>query len=523
MVVIALMAELSLQLNGAPLEAAGDLPEGAWVELSALPPPGAILELALGGAALEPFLRPGDPAWRWRWQAPAAAGAYALSLCARWPDDRAEQLRASLHVAPRKLDQERYALLLEDLQRLGRALVFALSGGSLDAAPVPDAAPPTPAEELHGLFGAELDRLEAAVARLARRPPERTRAAPGLVEPGRLRDFSALGRLVPHPADSAPARGKGASADDPPERDPAAIAAGLGALPEPGGAPSYDSYEARLLRRLLAELARRLTRLEGRLERQPALTARLTQARARLAALLALPFLADVPPLDEYRGPTQRLRRNPDYRVVYQLWRRLRQRPLLSWDTATLSLPVADLPRLYERWCAARVALALTALAGWAVAEQALLAETAGDWLLALPEDRPLLHLERPDGARLSLRYHARYTPAGTPLGSLDRHTRVPDLAIELVRPGAAPVVLVLDAKYRLDASGGVPEDALADAYSYLGAIGGAGGARATLGAALLYPGAGGAHTYASGVAALPLLPGEDAGALEAWLSVALG
>ena len=69
--------------------------------------------------------------------------------------------------------------------------------------------------------------------------------------------------------------------------------------------------------------------------------------------------------------------------------------------------------------------------------------------------------------------------------------------------------VLLLDAKYRLDAEGrGVPQDALADAYAYLGAIG-CRGERATIGALLLYPGAGAAELYPSGVGALPLLPGR--------------
>jgi large subunit ribosomal protein MRP49 len=82
-------------------------------------------------------------------------------------------------------------------------------------------------------------------------------------------------------------------------------------------------------------------------------------------------------------------------------------------------------------------------------------------------------------------------------------------LAIEVRRAGAPPRVLVFDAKYRLDADGrGVPQDALAEAYAYYGAIGWA-GQRATLGALLLYPGAGAAELFASGVGAVPLLPGN--------------
>ena len=89
------------------------------------------------------------------------------------------------------------------------------------------------------------------------------------------------------------------------------------------------------------------------------------------------------------------------------------------------------------------------------------------------------------DGHTLALRYQPRYRPLRdaetrrqgkansslplspspslrvSALGSLDRHTRVPDLAIEVQRNGEPPQVLLLDAKYRLDAEGrGVPQDA---------------------------------------------------------------
>ncbi|MDQ2997209.1 MAG: hypothetical protein M3R61_09170, partial [Chloroflexota bacterium] len=85
------------------------------------------------------------------------------------------------------------------------------------------------------------------------------------------------------------------------------------------------------------------------------------------------------------------------------------------------------------------------------------------------------------------------------------------------------PQVLLLDAKYRLDADGrGVPQDALADAYAYFGAIGSA-GQRATLGALLLYPGTGAPERYSSGVGTIPLLPGRTdtlAQQLAAWLGL---
>ncbi len=490
---------MELLLDGHPLDTEAALPEGQSVELSALPPPGAALTLMIGDATLAPFLRPGDAAWRWRWIAPQAAGAYELCLRANWPDGRYEDLRRTLRVVPHKLDQERYAALLDDLQRVGRALVFALRGGASGAAAAPavEQTPPTPAEELHSLFGAELERLAVAVERLARRPPDRLRPGVAEVGLGRLRDAARL--LAVHP-----------------EREAAAVA-----VPQ----ASYDSYEARLLRRLLDTLGRRLERLTASGVLPPALAARAATARERLRALRALPFLAGVPPLSDYRGPTPRLQRDPEYRVVYRVWRLLRRRAQISWDAATMAIPVAELPRLYERWCVARVALAMLELPGCSLVAQGLLADDGEDHSLRLPEDTPLLVLERPGGILARLRYQPRYLPltmlpadAQPAFVALDRHMRVPDLALEIERPGAPAQLIVLDAKYRLDASGGAPADALADAYSYLGAIGRPDGRRAALAVALLYPGQGAAERFASGVATLPLLPGNFA-MLSDWLA----
>ncbi|NTU81838.1 MAG: hypothetical protein HGA45_21090 [Chloroflexales bacterium] len=307
----------------------------------------------------------------------------------------------------------------------------------------------------------------------------------------------------------------------------------------PAAARDFRMRVDAALRRLLDALWRRLELLAARQSLPPPLAARIEAARERLRGLRGLPFLAGVPPLADFRGPTPRIQRDADYRTVYSMWRLLRRRPLLTWDEATLSIPVSDLPRLYERWCAACTALALLELPGYAVTSQAILVDGGDEQLLALAEDVPLVALEGPGGA-LALRYHPRYRPLRVApgwqgpratsqgpgargqetaaFGSLDRHTRVPDLAIELLRQGGAPAVIVLDAKYRLDAGGGVPEEALADAYSYLGAIGTPGGGRATVAAALLYPGHGPAEAYASGVAALPLLPGAE-GELREWLA----
>jgi large subunit ribosomal protein MRP49 len=252
-------------------------------------------------------------------------------------------------------------------------------------------------------------------------------------------------------------------------------------------------------------------------------------ATRRLRDLSAMAFLTDVRPLTAFRGATTLLRRDAAYREVYRMWLALRQHPFVAFDSPLFHLPIADLPRLYEIWCVLQVVQALLACGG-TVHEQRLLEghdqeNTKEDleFAIDLVADTPLLVIDHGE-CRLILRYQPHYRPLAARPGlwpvlagrrsseklvSLDRHTHIPDIAIEVQRPGAPPRVLLLDAKYRLDSAGrSVPQDALADAYTYLGAIGCA-GSPATLGALLLYPGHGTPELYPSRVGTLPLLPGS--------------
>lgn len=520
---------MDLLIDGCLLDGEAIVREWQTVELSCLPPPGASLNLRLGEQDLEPFLRPGDPAWRWIWQAQGASGVFSLLLRAGWPDGQTVELRAALRVLPRKLDEDRYHALIDDLQRLGRHLVLALAGGGEDATLPPLPERPAPDEELHSLFGASFEPFVSAVERLARRPPEQLRPAQARVDPGQLRDLAGM-RIDPgRDLISQPLTSGGAEAP----ADAAALVGRLASVIETRSVSGYDTSENRLLVRVLDGLRRRIDRaLEipglslGMRERGAAIV-------SRLRALRGLPFLAGIPPLAGFSGPSARMQRDPDYRAVYRMWQAMRRRPLISWTEPSLTLPIQELARLYESWCAVQLVLILAGLPGYTLIEQSLaLSDDASEgWSLRLSEKVPLLSLRGPDTRTLSLHYQPRYRPLPadperrvTPTGlySLDRHTRVPDLTVELDRPGQPPLVLVLDAKYRLDASGGVPEDALADAYSYLGSIGTSSGARVAHAVALLYPGYGKPEIYPSMVAALPMLPGATS-ALEQWLIRSLG
>jgi hypothetical protein len=558
------------------LEEIADLPpvtEHQPVEFVCQVPAGARLALTIDGQPLDPFLRPGEASWRWRWNPGPAVGLHRVLLSANWPDGGAAQQAVELRVVTRKIDQERYELLLDDIQRAAYSVVYALAGAGAEGGVLEREAPwrHSPAEEYYTLFEERLVVFERAVRRIAARPRERLRAGEEQAPLGQAAGLQpdALARLAQGQFDPAPA---GVASEL-----QAALRPGGGLLPRSvqaaRSAPTTDIYEHQLLKHLLARLLRR-ARFVGALAEQEAarlaaseeqagmistrrvragqIAAGCASAVQLLRELRALPFLAEVRPMAAFRGPTPLLQRDAAYREVYRMWQALRQHPYLAFESPLFAIPIADLPHLYESWCAIQIARSLLALGG-TLREQHLVERRAAldqedglEFSVALAERTPLLVIEHGDRT-LTLRYQPRYRPIRTKnqeprtesqaetkgsrfsvlgsgaLGSLDRHTRVPDLAIEIRYPGAPPRALVLDAKYRLDAEGrGVPQDALAEAYAYLGAIGYA-GQRATSGALILYPGTGEPERYTSGVGVLPLLPGRldrlDQ-ALASWLEM---
>jgi large subunit ribosomal protein MRP49 len=517
---------MNLLVDNHPISDACRITEWQTVEFACTPAQGAELRLMLNGEALEPFMRPGDPAWRWRWNPQNAVGRFAVLLQATWSNGVVEELRAVIEVAPRKIDQERYTLLLDDLQQTVYGLVYALAGAMIGAAMQSPESPLEPQllqSYLH-LLDERFSQLDRAIAQIARRPRTELRPHAERVEVGQARDW----RLDPADWHSADVQAPVAHIQTPIPTE----------VSQARSTPSTDTYENRLVKRLLDELWRRTRLIAALAQREGSragersrsfdtIALRCNQVTKRLHELRALPFLAEVGPLISFHGPTPTLQREPAYRVVYRFWQDLRRYPFIAVETPLFDLPIQELPRLYECWCLLQVVQALLDLPDVQIHEQKLFVAAETDFTLALVEDEAILALGWHD-LTLRLRYQPRYR--GTPLRrtggeagstphsprsrprasfvSLDRHTRIPDLAVEIERSGMPPRVVLFDAKYRLDASGGVPEDALADAYTYLGSIGLPSGERAARAAVLLFPGQGAAEWYPSGVGALPLLPG---------------
>ncbi|MCS6839155.1 MAG: restriction endonuclease-like protein [Roseiflexus sp.] len=524
--------EIELSLAGD-----GDLPtvaEQQPVEFVCSPPGDAALELTINGVTLMPFLRPGDARWRWTWNPSAGVGGYTLRLTAIISGETwVRQWR--LLVAPRKIDSERYLAILEDVERLAPALVRSLAGAAIGASlSRGDEMPQVWLDDAAALFGSSFDQFEQAAQRILAHPRSILQRCDEHVPLGQARELSATALQRAAQGDL-----EAASPNAAPHLQRLVQPEG-GVLPrtvvQESSRDTYDTAEHRLLkhtlellrgraRRCLDRAQREVARLDAaasdspRAARARAIAARCDQCARRLANLLATPFFEQVTTLRQTPTATPLIQRDPAYRQVYRMWRAL-HRKLVVDPGAPFELSVVDLSLLYERWCVLQVVQALLNL-DIEVHSCSLLVPPADDaeaWSFHLCSDEPLL-VATWNGWMLRLRYQPRYRPVpdvrnDETLISLDRHTRIPDIAIELVRPDRPPRVIALDAKYRLDADGrGVPADALAEAYAYAGAIG-VSGMPAVVAALILYPGTGAAERYPGGAGAVPLLPGS-AGALE--------
>jgi large subunit ribosomal protein MRP49 len=524
-----------LYADNQPISGPLVLREWQPVELSCEPPPGCTLALLLEGPlhtlTLLPFQSPGDPAWRWQWNPQNTTGRFELRLIVTCPDGSHTEQQAALEVVPAKLSQQHYQALLDDIAQVATALLAALSQSSVGAAlaaPQDAARQRSLLAEYCRFYDEHISTLERLVASIARQPHEELRPERQRVPLEQARDLSALdtGATVRMPQDA-----------------PAAQARAMGMLPryvvQQRSSASTDTPANRLLLRLLNEYTRRVRAIAGAAAAlaasQPGVAESITEhsrsLQQRLHALCSLPFLQGV----RDNGPvrtTPGIQRDARYRQVYKLWRDLRHDPVPAIDSPLLRLPIHALPRLYECWCVLHVAQAVLDLPGVVVQAQRLFSPAVQPAVplasrMELTGDAPMLVLEW-QGLRLRLRYQPRYQPHreghpedNTAPGSLDRHTHVPDIALEYepadTPPGSTTAALLFDAKYRLDTGGGVPADALADAYTYLGSIGLPGGERIAQAVVLLFPGCGPAEHYASGVGVVPLLPGAEA-PFRAWL-----
>ncbi len=536
----------TLLVQGQPITDAC-VTEWQEVAFSCVPPHNCTLALTIGDTLhpvlLQPFLLPGDPAWRWRWNPQNTVGHVAFTLAITGPDGHVDYEYGHLHVVPRKIDQEQYQALLDDLQRFIRLLVFSLPG-SMVGTRESDAPEEIPTEcsiiEMYYRFLRErLTTLEQAVRHIAQHPHTQTCVGTKREPVGHAHDFSQVGEDVargqpvyPFPMHAVPLFRQAQQPRNNIHHLPEEV-------PQSAMLVDVDTYENRLLKWVLHELWHRAQAIATLTSHEKAFLPQVTQGYTeeihhsvqRLAQVRSLPLLEGVKTLSVFHGATYTIRHNPSYRQIYRLWQELHTLPALDVESDIFHVPVHELPQLYEVWCVVQVMAALLEQPGVRVRTQRFIAQKDGSrgHTFGLVEDVPLLMLNWHD-VIICLRYQPRYYPLHSAhiaqceehtetIGSLDCHMHKPDIAIEMMHPAQLPSVLLFDAKYRLTASGGVPEDALADMYTYLGSIGTYPDKRVVQQAAVLYPGERVAERYASGVGVLGLVPGCRA-RLREWVAL---
>jgi len=379
------------------------------------------------------------------------------------------------------------------------------------------------------LLRSSLAALDAALAHVALRPREDAARTPAGVRADRLArpDAALVGALR---------RGGGTG-----PRERVGDVDVRRTLPAHPFRPHTDTPAHRWLRARIDAARRRVgTLLREEAQGRPGL--RRARTRAELAAaastldrLAAQAPLAGATPDRPPAAPPLVLRRAPGYTEAYAALQALET--ALNLGGGPLRATPLDLATLYEVWATLEVVKTAATLLE---TDPAPALEAAG-WGVALTlrgGHAAAARLRGPDGTTLRIARAPRLDAAPALLAQR------PDLLLTVARPGRAPRLFVLDAKYRRDDSPlyrrrhgapGPPEDALGALHRYRDAIvrpGPRGVERPIEQAAALFPyrePAEGSFQSSRlwtglpeiGVGALPLLPGQTR-YLEAWLRTIL-
>lgn len=256
-------------------------------------------------------------------------------------------------------------------------------------------------------------------------------------------------------------------------------------------------------------------------KRASAIDVELRGMEERLSPFLQRSPLAEALNMTEGAFSSLALLGRPGYREAYQSLMRLRMSTHVGGEA--LQLPIRDLADLYEIWCfVAVVALVAEVLGVTVDARQLVKIEDNGIHLRLLPGKASEVSLNH-SGGTVRVAYNRQYR-------SLTGSQR-PDIVVQVERPGEAPMVLLCDAKYRLETSpeyirafGGVgpPVDAVGQLHRYRDAVvvraAGFGRGRPTVRGVALFPlGEDDSSTWTDhsfcdsiddlGIGALPFLP----------------
>ncbi len=279
---------------------------------------------------------------------------------------------------------------------------------------------------------------------------------------------------------------------------------------------TVDVYENRLVRLYHDQVLQRILRLQRYLERSG--SERLFHAVAGLrsdlaASRRAAPFLDEVsPPSYLPTTVTMVLLKRPAYRAAFEGYLELHRSLAVRLDDPRLDLPLENLPSLYQLWgtlSACSIVLGVAVAHGYRLESQRLFhREPSGAFIRMVPAGTTALRLVHPMQAMaVSLIPEQSYGASGS-FRSISFVQR-PDMTIKVERQGAAPELLLLDPKYKLDSDvDGSPERTgkpkkidIDKMHAYRDAIRDTERRRVVSSACTIYPGP--SVSYANGIEAI--------------------
>lgn len=387
-------------------------------------------------------------------------------------DDGESTIEVVVEVRPTKLDYERdYEDLLDSVGGLARQLVLEFLRATTRGASTESGRDTRQIEWLL-LLREEIHALEQALAYIVESPHRQLVQEPSLLAAERVRRPSVATRR-------AVARGAGKGAWE--------VSDGVGRhrsrLPASQPHETLDSPENRWLRLQLGRVTSSLAHLRQGFEAShrprpgkkpsPRMSAIVDELAAMTATLA--PFLTVSPFIDASSWITQSfasltLQGRPGYREAYQAILRLNMSLIVGGEA--MNIPMRDLSELYEIWCFLAVVRRVSEVLGTPVDIFDLIElRDTGIRLTVVPGTQSTVRIKS-NKCEARVTYNREYRMRSGP--------QRPDIVIEVLRDDMPPVLLLLDAKYRLDTtpeyvrafgSPGPPADAVGQLHRYRDAI----------------------------------------------------
>ncbi|QIX26938.1 DUF2357 domain-containing protein [Nocardioides sp. JQ2195] len=385
--------------------------------------------------------------------------------------DDESSIEVIVEVRPSKLDYETdYEELLDSVTGLARQLVLEFLRATTRGAST-GSDPATRQIEWLLLLREEVQGLKQALAYIAANPHQQLVRETQLVAAERIRRPSAATLR-------AVVRGSGEGSWQ--------VSPGIGRhrsrLPASQPYETLDSPENRWLRVQLERATNSLAQLREAHEasqsnrkgkpsaRNVAIANELAAMEESLVPFLSTSPLTDAAPIVAQGFTSLTLQGRPGYREAYQALLRLNMSLIVGGDA--VNIPMRDLSELYEIWCFLAVVHQVSEVLDTPIDVFDLIElRDTGVRLNLVPGAKSTVKIQAATCAA-NVTYNREYQMRSGP--------QRPDIVIELLRDDMPPVLLLLDAKYRVDSTPeyvrtfgcpGPPADAIGQLHRYRDAI----------------------------------------------------